>query len=742
MRACYDMMYRIRAATCCEEATRQVMRIALFLASAAAICSPAFAQQPEPLPADGQAEAQPEPPATAAPSGHEHGDIVVTGYVRELDILAGKSVVSGEELQREVRVQLGDSLTQLPGVSATSFTPGASRPVLRGFQGERVRVLTDGIGSVDASNTSADHAVTIDPLTAERIEVLRGPAVLLFGSGASGGAVNVIDRRIPRRVPEPYHFDLVGALGSAADERSVGGAVDVALGSGFVLHVDGSFRKTGDLRTGGHVLSRELRDEQIEIAEEEAEEGHFEEAEEALELASLKGEIPNSATEQKSGGVGLAYIGDRFSLGASVGRFESDYGVPSRPGAVHHHESEEVGLAQEEDGHGAEEVILGLKQTRFDLRGEYRLEEGFLDSIRLRFGSARYRHTEFEGGEVGTVFRNKGYEGRLELVQRDQDGWRGASGAQYYRRDFEAVGAEAFLPPNETGQLGLFTLQEFAVGKVGAELGGRFERTDVRDTLNDVERDFNAFSAAAGAFVEPAERVKIGVNLSRTERAPSAEELFSNGPHIATQSFEVGDPDLKTEKALGLEAYARVERSAFEVNATAFATWFDEFIFSDATGEEEDGLPVFQYFQHGARFYGIELEGSARLFEAGGFRFVADGVADYVRATIDGGGPVPRIPPLRLLGGIEAQSDRLDGRLEVEWVDDQDRVAQFETPTDGFTLVNASVVWRPWGNAREALLMLSANNIFDVEARRHASFTKDFVPLAGRDIRLSARFSF
>lgn len=721
-----------------------MMRLVLFLASAAAICGPAFAQQPEARPGDPQAEAEPELPAPAGPSVHDHGEIVVTGYMRELDILAGKSVVSGEELQREVRVQLGDSLTRLPGVSATSFSPGASRPVLRGFQGERVRVLTDGIGSVDASNTSADHAVTLDPLTAERIEVLRGPAVLLFGSGASGGAVNVVDRRIPRRVPDPYHFDVIGALGSAADERSVGGGIDLALGaSGFVLHVDGSFRKTGDLRTGGHVLSSGLRAEQLDIAAEELAQGHAEEAEEALELAQLKGEIPNSATEQKSGGAGLAYIGDRFSLGASVGRFESEYGVPSRPGAGHHHlEAEETGLAQEDGGHGGEEVTIGLRQTRFDLRGDYRLDEGFLDSIRLRFGSARYKHAEFEGGEVGTVFRNRGFEGRLELVQRDRDGWRGASGAQYYRRDFEAVGAEAFLPPNETGQLGLFTLQEFAVGKVGAELGGRFERTDVRDELNGVERDFNAFSTAAGAFVEPANRVKIGANLSRTERAPSAEELFSNGPHMATQSFEVGDPDLRTEKALGLEAYVRVERNAFEVNATAFATWFDDFIFSDATGEEEDGLPVFQYFQRGARFQGVELEGSVKLFEAGAFRFVADGVADYVRATIDRGGPVPRIPPLRLLGGIEAQSDKLDGRLQVEWVDDQERVARFETGTDGFTLVNASIAWRPWGKAREALMMLSANNVFDVEARRHASFTKDFVPLAGRDIRLSARFSF
>ena len=721
--------------------------LVLLLATSAFAAAPAWGRAASPAPpeatdvspAEEPQDQAPAPPAPG-PSVHDDEHVVVTGYVRELDILAGKSVISGEELQRDVRVQIGDSLTRLPGVSATSFTPGASRPVLRGLQGERVRVLTDGIGSIDVSNTSADHAVTIDPLTAERIEVLRGPAVLLYGGQASGGAVNVIDRRIPRRAPETFHVDVVGGLGSAADERSIGAAFDVELGdSGFVLHADGSFRKTDDLRAGGYVLSPELRAEQFAIAEEEMEEGHLEETEEALALASQKGEIPNSQTEQKSGGIGLAFIKGPISLGVSVSRFESNYGVPSRPGAEHHHEGEEE---DEEGEHGEAPVTIDLKQTRYDLRGEYEFAGGFLDRVRLRAAMADYEHVEFEGDEVGTIFENKGAEGRLEFVQRDRNGWRGASGAQYYHRDFDAVGAEAFLPPNDTSQLGLFTVQEFGVGKVGLELAGRYEHTNVEEKLNDLERDFDAFSVAAGAFIEPASRMKVGANLSRTERAPSAEELFSNGPHIATQSFEVGDPDLKKEKATGVEAYVRVERNAFEINATAFATWFDDFIFEAATGEEEDELPVFQYFQRGARFYGFELEGSARLFRTGGFTFVADGVADYVRATLKGAGPVPRIPPLRLLGGIEAQSDRVDGRVEVEWTADQDRVAELENPTDGFTLVNASVAWRPWGKARETTLQLSANNIFDVEARRHASFTKDFVPMAGRDIRLSARFSF
>jgi iron complex outermembrane receptor protein len=687
-------------------------------------------------------------PASAAPQRqrqHEESqEIIVTGnFVRDLDLLSGASVLAGEDLVRDVRPQLGDTLARLPGVSSTSFSPGSSRPVLRGFQGERIRVLTDGIGSIDVSNTSADHAVTIDPLTAERIEVLHGPTVLLFGSQAIGGAVNVLDRRIPRALPENgMHLDVIGTYGSAADERSLGGGADVALGGGFVLHLDGSYRKTDDLRAGDFVLAPSLRAEQLAIAEEELEEGHVEEAEEAFEAANRRGRIPNSATEQKTLGGGLALIRDGGSLGFSVSWFDSDYGVPTRPGAGHHHHEEDGDDSGEEEAHGEEPVTIGLKQVRADLRAQVNVRGDFLDEIRVRLGAADYDHTEFEGEEVGTVFRTQGMEGRLELVQADRGGWRGASGLQFFQRDFEAIGAEAFVPPNETSQIGLFTLQEFSAGAVQLEAAGRYERTRVSSNEVGVSRRFDAFSAAIGAAYEPASGVRFGVNLSRSERAPAAEELFSDGPHVATQAFEIGDPRLGKEKSWGVEAYLRAKAGPFRLRASAFANWFDDFIYQGETGEEEDELPVFRYFQRDARHYGFEAEASADLFRAGGFTIRADAVADYVRVTVDEGGPVPRIPPLRLLGGLEAASDRLTGRVEAEWVADQDRVAPFETRTDGHKLVNASISWRPWGEARETMLILSANNIFDVDARRHASFTKDFVPLAGRDVRVSARFSF
>ncbi len=675
---------------------------------------------------------------------HTGEPIIVTApYVRSLDILGNVSVLEGDELARDIRGQIGDTLTRQPGVSATSFSPGASRPVLRGFSGERVKVLTDGIGSIDASNTSADHAVTIDPLTVERIEILRGPAVLLFGSQAIGGAVNMFDRRIPRKVPADHvHIDAIGGYATAANDRNIGSSIDVALSPQIVAHLDGSWRRTGDVRTGGFVYAPDIRGDLLHLAEHAVEDGHLDEAAELTEQAGKRGKIDNTQSETWTAGGGISLINDGGQLGISVGYFDTNYGVPDRPNTAHDHGGEE-----EEGGHdhGEGPVTIGMKQWRADLRGEVELGDGFFDKLRIRAGFADYKHTEFEGDEVGTVFTNQGVEGRIELAQNDRGGWRGASGVQYSHRDFDAVGEEAFVPRNLTDQFALFTLQEYTMGPLGLEAAARYEKTNVRAQTLGFERNFDSFSGALGATYDLFEGAKFGVSVSRAVRAPSAEELLSNGPHIATQSFELGDPNLKRESNWGAEASFKIKTDAFNLSLTGYSNWFDNFIYSAATGAEEDELPVFQYFQRDARVYGFEAEASARLAQIAGFNIVGDVTADMTRAKIKNAGldrNVPRIPPLRILGGLEAQGERVDARVEVEWTDDQTRTAQFETPTDGFTLVNASLSWRPLPDTKHLTLSLSANNIFDVEARRHASFTKDYVPLAGRDFRLTARASF
>lgn len=668
--------------------------------------------------------------------------------VARLDLLAGTSVVSGDELVRDVRGQIGETLTQVPGVSATSFSPGASRPVLRGFQGERVRVLTDGLGTLDVSNTSTDHAVSIEPLTAERIEVLRGPAVLLFGSQAIGGAVNVLDRRIPRAVPENgFHVDAIGAYGSAADERGGGAAVDVALTPQIVAHVDGSYRKSDDVRVGGYVLSEPLRAEQRAVESAATLAGDTDAADEALENADRRGRLPNSGTRTYSLGGGIALINDGGNLGFSVGYYNTNYGAPERPAAAY---EPPVAGAPAEEG----PVTIGLKQFRADMRGEVKIG-GFIDALRVRAGYSDYTHTEFEGTEPGTTFNTDGFEGRLELVQAERNGWRGVTGFQGFTRQFEAIGAEAFVPKNNTDQYGVFTLQELDLGAIGLEGALRYEHTRVNAAavkldLTDggptapFDRRFDAFSGAVGISYSLTASMKVGINASRAVRAPSAEELFSNGPHVATQAYEVGNPNFRTEKSWGGEVYARGAAGPLRFQVAGYANWFDDYIYENATGAEIDGLPVFQFSQANARYLGVEGEVSTTFIkgEQGGFSLGGNLVADYVHARLNDGSAVPRIPPLRVLAGIDASKGAVGARVEVEHAIRQSRVAAFETETPAFTLVNASLTWHPLGEQRETAIILSANNIFDVDARRHASFTKDFVPMSGRDIRVSTRISF
>jgi iron complex outermembrane receptor protein len=684
---------------------------------------------PSPTPPGTTAPTTPAPtpaPTSAATFQTDQGQqIVVTGFRRNReDVLSGTSVVSGEELTRELRPTIGETLARQPGVSATSFGPNASRPVLRGFQGERIRILTDGIGSLDVSNTSVDHAVAINPLTAERIEVLRGPGALLFGSAAIGGVVNVIDARIPRRVPdEDVHVQGLLTYGSAANERSANGAINVPVGEHFIVHVDGNYSKTDDLRIGGYVLSPALRREAAASPDPDVQ-----------ALASLRGRLPNSDGKTSDIAAGAAWIDNNNNVGFSINHFTSYYGIPVR-----------YSLDPSID---SERVHIDLKQTRMDGRAEFSLGDGFIEQIRLRGGYSDYQHSEIGADKsVGTTFFNKGYEGRLEFVQATKGGFGGGFGAQYFHRDLNVVGDEKALPPNTTSQFGVFALESYSAGKLKAEVGGRYERQNVHGDADpvvgnpDITRTFDAFSGSVGASYGTS-ALRVGLNASHTERAPGAEELYINGPHPGTQAFEIGNPNLKKEVSNGLELSLHGSGDGYSFSASAYYQHFSHYIYEQATGAVEDELPVYQQRQASARYLGFEAEASARLATIGAVTINADALADYVRATVVNVGPAPRIPPLRMLAGLEAQAGTVNARVEVEKVTRQNRVAPLETPTNGYTMVNASVSFMPLRGHKEVNLTLSANNIFDVDARRHASFLKDYAPLAGRDIRLSARLSF
>jgi iron complex outermembrane receptor protein len=715
---------------------------AIFLAASAA-------------PAAAQSQSEP-PPDRGAAHGHnaDHPeDIVITAIIprSHIDILGGTSVLTSDDLVRDLRPSLGETLSRQPGVSATSFGPGASRPILRGFSGNRIRLLTDGIGSFDASATSVDHAVAINPLLAERIEVLHGPAALLYGSSAIGGVVNVIDSRIPSRLP-PNGFDLSlsGTYGSAAEERSVAGKTDVALAGGLILHLDGSWLKAGDLRTGGPILGAKPRAEALASDEDDI-----------RALADLSGRLPNSSMEAWSYAGGLTYVGsDGGSIGFSLGKSHNDYGIPIRyvtSEDEHDHEAEEAG--EHDHGEGAEEVRIVMDQTRADLRAVVPVEGAFLDQIRVRAGWADYQHAEVgaQDGEVHTRFFAEGLESRLELVQTRRGGWDGAIGAQLLLRSSDIEGEEKFLPAIQNATVGLFTLQSVDLGDLRLEAGARYEHSRIEAAADDdlgspfIDRTFNTFSASLGASYAIVPDWRIGLNLARIERAPTADELFARGNHAGTQAFELGDPTFRTERGWGVEGALHGRGRDFHLTVSAFYNKFDRFIYDSivddavclaASGASELEFPCFAYRQQGAEYYGAEVQADWTAARIGPAELKFDGLVDMTRATLEDGTPVPRIPPLRVLGGVAVDAAQWNARLEAEHAFKQDRVSGTETATPAFTLVNASLGWTPPMLSNRLSLTLSANNVFDVVARRHASLLKDYAPLPGRDIRISASLKF
>lgn len=658
-------------------------------------------------------------------------EIIVTGspLVRSVDeAISGVSVLTGDELADRLASTIGETLKSEPGISSTAFGAGASRPIIRGQGGDRVRVLNNGVGSIDASSASPDHAVATEPAQAERIEVLRGASLLRYGSSGSGGIVNVLDGRIPDSLPEDGFDGAFRIGGSTVDNGfEAAGAVDAALGQNLVLHLDGTYKDSSDYDIPGFAESEAFR--AAEAAEEAEGEGEEEEEEEVF------GTVENSAVETYSLTGGLSYVGDGGNFfGVAVHHFNSDYGVPGG----HEEGEEEEGEGDEEE---EEEIItIGLDQIRVDINGRINLD-GLFEAVQVFGGYADYEHTEFEGDEIGTVFANEGGEIRLEAIQRERDGWAAAYGLQYRTRDFSAIGEEAFVPPTTTNQFGIYTFQEKEIGNVHLEGAARFESTSQENSVTGEDRDFDLFSVSVGGDIHVSESVRIGGTVFRTERAPTTEELFSDGPHLATSQFEIGDANLGKETATGIEAAFRYRDDGHFLTLNLFYTDYDDYIFERETGEIEDGLDVFQFTGEDASFRGFEVQGGADIGRIGIFDVSADGLLEFVRAETDSGN-LPRIPPLSILAGIEGKTDQLTLRAELDYTDGQNRLADFETATEDFTFVNVFGTWRADVGSQNVALRLSVHNLFDTEGRQHSSFLKDLIPLPGRNVRASISTKF
>jgi len=699
--------------------------------------------------ASGSGTAATDPPTpgdAAAAHPDEDQAIVVTGVRRQAgDVLGNVSVLDEQELSHDMKPSLGDTLSDLPGVSSTSFGPSASRPILRGEQGDRAPVLIDGISSLDLSSSDPDHAVTINPITAERIEVLRGPAALLYLPSPIAGVVNVIDDRIPRRVPDGIKANALLNFGSAANERSGNLGLDVPLGGHFVAHVDGSYSKYDDLHVGGYLLSKDLREEAEANSDPEIQ-----------ELADLKGKLPNTAGRTDDIAGGVAYVDGDLNIGFSYGHHDSKYGVPIR-------------FSLDPDVE-PEVPTIDAHQDRGDLRANIPVG-GLFKAFEFRGGISKYRHAEIEeDGAVGSRFFSNGGETRAQLVQNERGGWGGTTGFDYLSQDARIKGEEKYLPDSRKQNLGVFTLQTVEHGPIRfegglrvdlakmradedetiAEIGEELEAEDMEDIPETgrlpISRNFTAISASLGANYNLGNDWRVGLSLSHSERAPSLDEMFSLGPHGGSQQFLIGNPELGLEKSNGGELSVHHTTGPIHIQGSLFYSRFSNFIYQAPTGEiegeGEHGLPVYEYREGKADYYGFEVESDVKFGKALGIAWGGELVADAIRAKIKNFGNAPAIPPFRVLGGLTGSRGQFDGRLEIERVSRQNKTAPNETSTPGYTMVNASLDWHPFAANPELTLSLQGNNLFDVDARRHASALKDYAPLAGRDIRVSARVSF
>ncbi len=639
-------------------------------------------------------------------------DVIVTAApyaISQRATTIATDVLDEEYLATAPAASLGDLVAGRPGMRSTDFAPGASRPVIRGLSGPRVQVLTNGIGLIDASSVSPDHAVATDPAEANRIEIIRGPATLIYGGSAIGGVVNVLDDRIPTEQPEGGVDGVFSTQVSSVDNGRGGfGRVTVGAGS-FAFTLDGVRRTTDDYDIPAPALSRRLAEAEGVARGDETEQ-------------------PNSATDLTAWGVGGSWIGEKGFLGLSYKTTDSEYGTVAEP-----------------------TVFIDLNQDRYDLRGEYRFDQGPLQAVRGSVGHATYTHTEFEDvGEPGTVFNSDGTEARLDLVQRTRDGWNGAWGVQGLERTFEAIGEEAFVPTSDISELGVYTVQRLDRAGWGVEGGLRFDRRELSATpiggTSEVTRSFDNWSASVAGFLKPAPGLFLGLSLARNERAPSEVELFADGVHIATAVYETGDVTLDKEKVTTLEGTVHYDRGAFTGDLHVYHSWYDGFIDERPTGEdfyfeEEDELfPIFQFVQTDATFKGFELEGAYALWESGDRKLSLEGSADYVRADTDLG-PAARIPPWSVTTGLSWTTARYDVSGEVRHVAEQDRVADGELPTDAYTMVNLKAAFRPLAD-RNVTVFAEARNLTDEEAREHVSFLKDIAPLPGRNFRVGVAYRF
>lgn len=645
-----------------------------------------------------------------APSVATLAPVTITGNpLGAPDLIAPAAQYSGAELLFRTKSTLGETLDGTPGISSTYFGPNASRPIIRGLDGDRIRILNNGGAVLDASGLSYDHAVTVDPLSIERIEVLRGPGALQYGGSAVGGVVNVIDNRIPREALLEPHGGVSGKveLGRASGNDERGGGFLLETGNDrYALHADGFNRSTGDVS--------------VPVALACARPG----------APTLANKICNSASDSRGAAVGGSVFFRQGYVGASVSGFQSDYGTVA------------------EDA-----VTIGMKSGRYALEGELRGLGGLFQSVKGQLGRSVYEHTEYEGTTAGTVFKNSGTDLRLEARHARLGALDGVIGLQADTSRFSADGEEAFAPYSQTRQAALFAYEEQATGWGRLSFGARLESVNVESFGNPLiarfapaRRSFAPASYALGALWHVAPGWQLSSNLAYTQRAPKDYELFADGPHLATHTYEVGKVDLALEQSTNLDLGVNWKRGAHRFGLSAFVNQFNNYIAQESTGVIRDALPEYIYTQVQARFTGLEASASVRLLD-GAHTVDLELRGDLVHAVnISTGQPLPRIAPARLGATLLWAQGPWNARLGGSHAAAQTAVPAGQLGTDAYTLWNALVGYRMKVGAANLLWFARLDNLGDAVAYSASSILSQTAvgkaPLPGRSLKLGLQMSF
>lgn len=640
------------------------------------------------------------------------------------------TVLTEEDLVTKAQNTIGDTLEQEPGMNNQSFGPGVGSPVIRGQAGPRVRVLQNGIGANDVSALSPDHANSVEPMLAERIEVLRGPATLLYGSGAIGGVVNVIDNRIPGLMPDKF---IGGAFEqrylSVSDETASTLKLDGGAGS-IAYHLDGFYREQGNLQIGGNAI-----DENAVRATEPS-------LEDVDTIQNSRGVIKNTNARAKGGTVGLSLIGESGFAGASINRLENNYGIPP-------------------DGAGGPPIRIDLEQTKYDFKGELKEPFAFAEALRLKFGYTDYKHVELEGGTPGTTWLNQSYESRLEMPHKALGPLRGVIGFQSINSDFQAYGEEAVVPKSLIDTYGLFAVESLNFGPVTYEFGARVEHQSV-SPQGASGRNFLPVSGSASGLWQINDNNQLSLAFTQSQRAPLVQELYTNGVHHATRSYEVGDPNLKKEISYNLDLGYRFRANWMTAEINLFHNWVDDYIYQYRTGEvfedpdhEEDedpeehehhhgeGLPIMLSRQGDAVFKGFESKLVFPLMENQYGLLDLTLFGDYTRGEFVNGGDVPRMPPLRYGFQLDYAKMQWSANLRLTRGEAQDNPGDNESDTAGYLLLNVGAEYQVTAFQQANLVLFAkGRNLLNENIRNSTSYLRNFAPEPGRGAEVGIRISY